>query len=239
MADIRNITEGFKFFLEGKTMRPSDDIVIPNKLIYHYLQVYKRRLVEEAGMLNKFNMHEELIKVLPCVSLREVDLVECPCAPASGCVFMKSTNPIPQFQTGLPVSVNDVSGGTEFTYVPWHDFKLKLHSRIPAQRKAPYYTTKTINNEVYLYVYNRQGMKAVSVTGVPEDEIKFAEFPLCGEEDKYYCDVLGTEYHIPAELESALYERVYNTMRAMKALSPLGDILNNDNDDTEQPVDAN
>jgi len=239
MPTIRDHSEGFKFFIEGRTMRPSDDIVIPNKLVFHYFEVYKKRLIKELDLINKYDIHEELIKILPCIQMREVDIVECPCAPASGCTFAKSVLPIPKFYDKLPLSVNDVSGGTEFSYVPWHDFKYRLQSRIPAQRNAPYYTLKTVKNETYLYLYNRESIKASTITAVPRDEIEFAEFPECGIKKEYLCDVLDIDYSIPSELESLLYERVYNTLRAMKALAPMGDILNNDNDDTEQPQDPN
>lgn len=245
---IREAVEAFRLYFEDMSGRPSDDFSYPPKLIYYYLNLFRNAVTYEDRMRKSANnVDESIIMTLPCVELTKVDVVECPCAPASGCKFLKSKFKIPKLLDGLPLSVVTLGSECdncdptiqEFDYVPWSNFQYKLTSRLSAQKTGLYYTMKNIDSEYHLYIYTNskyKDLKAVTLRGIFKNPIEVAEFPICNEIEKVICNPLDMTFIIEEELQPKVYEQVYLMLTRYKQATPTSDVLNNDNNDNASKV---
>lgn len=245
---IREAVEAFRLFYEDRSGRPSDDFAYPPKLIYYYLNLYAQSVSYENRMSKSINnMDEGILLTIPCVELVKADVVECPCAPASGCTFLKSVHKIPKLLDGLPLSVVTLGSECdncdgemrEFDYVRWTNFSYKLNTRLEAQKRGLFYTMKNIDSNNHLYVYTNsqfKDLKAVSVSGIFKNPLEVAAFPMCGEMEKYICNPLDKEFIIEEELQPKVFAQVFDMLSRFKDMSRVADILNNDNNDTAAPL---
>lgn len=248
MNTIRDAIDAFLHFYEDRTGRPSQSISYPPKLIYYYLNMYhKRVLFQEKFRRSTLNIDEGIIQTIPCVELRKADQIECPCAPPSGCYFLKSLHPLPKLLDGLPLTVSTLAPDChncekeirEFDYVRWYNMQYKINSRVEAQQYGLYYTMKDIDLDTHLYVYTSDRypeLKAVAVSGVFKDPLEVLHFPLCGEKSRPVCNVLDQEFHIEQELQAQVFELVFQALIQYRAGTPAGDIMNNSNNDSTVPV---
>lgn len=244
---IRHACEAFRHFMEDRSGRPSSSMIYPPKLIYYFLKMYRNKVSYEDRFIKaKSNIDLNIELTIPCVELEKVDQVECPCAPASGCFFLKSVHPLPKMVNGIPNSVTLVKQDSSqrnyghFTYVSWYNFEDKLNGRMKAQARQPYYTLKNINSKRHLYVYGSaveyQNLNAVAVSLIPNDPLEVAAFPICGEFNKVICSPLDQEFIIEDEIQSKVFELTYNALMGFKNSAPGVDILNNNNNETVGPV---
>ncbi len=240
---IRHAVEGFRVFLETKDGRPHSSIRYPPKLIYYFLKTYRNKVsFEDRFIKSRSNQDLNIELTIPCIELEKVDLVECPCAPASGCYFFKSVEKIPKMLNGIPNAVSLVHQNDNqknygaFTYVDWYNFKDKINSRLKAQAKAPYFTMKNINSKRHLYVYANTGgitnLKAVTISAIFNDPLEVASFPICGEEAKLVCSPLDEEFIIEDEIQGKVFELTYNALMGFSNASLAPDNLNNNNNET-------
>lgn len=216
----------------------------PPKLIYYFLLLNKN-LALSSDRYKKFNAkrNDGLLQTIPCVELIEVDLAsDCPCAPASGCTWMKSKHPIPELLSGSYEFVSTLTGKDTFDGVKWGAFDTKLQSRMPQQRAGLYYTTRKIGNNIHLYIYNNSkitqtGMlKSVTISGIFKDPMEVQCFPTCGKNtSEVECGLLDTEFVLPTELHGIIFD---NTLRSLQQyqsnnqrLNPIEDQKNNDRSD--------
>ncbi len=243
MATIRDAVDAFLHFYEDKTGRPSQSITYPPKLIYYYLNMYhKGVLYQERLKRSSLNIDEGIMQIIPCVELRKADQVECPCAPPSGCFFLKSLYPLPKLLDGLPLSVTTLAPDChncdgdirEFDYVRWYNMQYKVNSRVDAQKYGLYYTMKDIDLDTHLYVYvsdRYPDLKAVAVSGVFRDPLDVLNFPLCGEAVRPVCNVLDQEFYIEPELQARIFESVFQALMQYRAGTVGADLINNNNND--------
>lgn len=234
MASIRDTIEKCRHYIEDISGRPSRASLVPNRYLYQLITQEKNRLVAQLYYTNRFNIREDLIVTIPCVPFEEIDQVEAPTAPKSGCTFMRSEIPVPDILFDLPFSVTDVKGGKEFDYVRWNYFKYKINGRKKAQAKGKYYTMKNTPDGLFLYLYNSQGFKAASIDIVPENILDYHYYEGC-EGAEEFCSPLDKDFHIPSEFETDIFNGVYQMIQNGKALGRGVDIMNNDNDDTQAP----
>lgn len=242
---IRHAVDAFRLFMEDVSGRPSSSVKYPPKLIYYFLKMYRNKVSYEDRLAKSMsNVDVNIELTLPCVELIKVDQVECPCAPASGCFFLKSRHPLPKMINGIPDSVTLVKKNKHqknygvFTFVDWYNFEDKINSRIKAQATQPYYTVKNINSNRHLYIYANNeeylNLKSVAVTAIFNDPLEVAQFPTCGEKEKYICSPMDEEFVIEDEIQSKVFELTYQVLSGFRGL-PMGvDILNNNNNDTVQ-----
>lgn len=227
---LRHAIYAFRDFAADRSGMPSQQNAWSDRLIKFYLNMYRARaLYEKSGN----QAMDGMFQVLPCVLMELVDMNECPCLPASGCTFRKSTYPIPE-TVGSIIAVNSVTGHLTFDYVRWMDYPLHITSRFPAQRTAPMYTIKNINNEPYLYVYNKGELEAVAITAVFVDPVEVAQFPNCGQEQPYLCNPLDKEFVCDEELKMKVFLLTYEHLS--KTRSQSSDIRNNDADGTSSQL---
>lgn len=222
---LRHAVNAFRNFAADRSGMPSQQSAWSTRLIKYYLNMYRSRaLYEKSGN----TALDTMMQVIPCVSVEEVDFNECPCLPASGCTFRKSLFPLPDYIK--IASVSSVTGHVVFNYIRWMDFPLHIDSRFPAQRTAPYWTIKNINNEPYLYVYNKHEIEAVSVTGVFTDSTEVAGYPICGQASEYLCDPLDKEWVCDEELKMKVFLLTFDHLTRTRAQQ--ADVRNNDSDGT-------
>lgn len=228
---LREIIYGFKDFVGDSTHRISDDSGWSNRLLKHHFDIARAELIYQKRQRKPETITRHNEQTLPCVTLTRIDMNECPCLPASGCMFLKSTHPIPTPVNDLIISVTSVTGNVRFDPLKWSNFYSKINSRIPAEGRAKYYTFKDIGEGVYLYVYNDQFMEAVSVTGIFEDPLDVRRFPVCDKEPDPICSPLDEEYVIDKDLIMPMYRSALQMVAGFKRISA-PDNLNNDQDDT-------
>lgn len=226
----REVINAFRTLVGDRTQL-SDDNGWSSRLVYFHLLRYRNRILLEklrAGrVLSRYNY-----QTIPCVPLIKTDQNECPCAPASGCSFMKTKLPIPQPLGGFK-AVTSIDGNIKYTYLDWDKFTYKINSRIKPQANSPYYTVKTIGNDTFLYVYNDTHKEFITITSIFENPIDVQSFPNC-EGKSNDCDKpLEYRFIIDPDILDIVYDLAYN--KILKTKGPVKDIVNNDSDDTSNP----
>lgn len=225
----REIIQGFRDLVSDQGYISDDNKKYSTRLVLYYLLKFRARLLSErmgdrTKRVSLFNR-----QTIPCIPLEEIDVVECPCAPASGCTFLRTKYPIPSI-LAESLSVTSIEGSINYSFVEWERFKYKLKSRMIADRSRPYFTVKEYNNEYYIYVYNDVHKKFITVTAIFESPLDVQRFPSCSGELEPCFKPLDQEFILDEDLIPLLYELAINII--VKGKSSTGtDVLNNDNDD--------
>lgn len=232
---IREILSAFTIFIKDSSGRPSDDPRWSPKLIYYHLVAQRAELYYQTRKVNQMEGDfEDYSRVIPCVEMKKVDVVECACAPPSGCYWMKSVYPMPTFQNGVPTAVTNLTGGQRYDYVAWDKCKYESHGRIKSLRKQLIYTMQTVgtNRHLYTLITSKIQAKKVKVSGIAVDPIEFFLFPVCGSEPDCLCDLLDMEFEIEARLKKTLFQMTYESLINANQRNPNADKQNNDSADT-------
>lgn len=233
---IRAVINAFSHAVEEKTGRPFSTFKWPSSLIYYHLINNRAAIYYETRKANKLEGNfEDYSEVLPCVEMVKVDIVECPCAPKSGCYFMKSAEPLPGFIQGSPTVVTSLTSMRKYSFVEWSSFAQKINSRFESTNKELFFTTKSIKEKRHLYTYIADDTEAISVqvAGIPIDPIEMFLYPVCGEKKKDLCNILDLKFTIEKRLATGLFDMTYNSLIARNNGTQIGDNTNNDiNDNT-------
>jgi hypothetical protein len=200
---LREHIDAFRLYLSDSTGRPSDDITHPNRLIGY-------EIVSAANATLKSIDKKELKLIAPtiCISLKEADIVECPCAPSSGCTYMRSILSIPEIM-GLPIDISFADASKTYTYIEWNKMQHALSSRTQAVKQGSYYTFKKLAEEIHLYVYHRKdvtSLKTVQVTAIPLDPIEWAKADCNGA--KFDCNPMDVQLTIPETYRPQVFQAV-------------------------------
>lgn len=145
-------------------------------IIQHILDVRTTELKRQDRIGFDLDKHNQ--QTLPCIKLEEVDKVDNPCAPPTGCIWLKSTEVLPRMIK--MISVTSIDGNINFNSVDWTKFKYKKSSRIKSNKSKKYYTTKDTGDGTFLYVLNDEFIKAISLTSIFEDPYAAVSYPNCG-----------------------------------------------------------
>lgn len=236
---IRDVIASFSQSVEQKTGRPFDEFKWPSKLIYFHLINNRADVYYQTRKLNlKDGNFEDYSNILPCVEMLKADMVECPCAPKSGCFWMKSKYPLPTFMTGRPDRVTTLTGLKKYNYVDWSRFRSRISSRITASNKGLLYTIKDNGEKAHLYTYITNEIEAqmVQISGIPIDPVEFKMFPVCGEdEEDCMCDILDLKFDIEKRLMNQLFELTFQTLIRRNGATRIGDMLNDDRNPETAP----
>jgi hypothetical protein len=241
ITKVRDIVSAFKHDVEDRSGRPFSMFRWPPRLIYFHLVNNRATLYYRIRKENKReNNFEDYTQVLPCVEMKKVDYVECPCAPASHCEWMKSVEALPDFVGTLPTTIMTLDGMTEYTYVPWENFSLKMKSRVSTGGRRPLYTVRVINEKRHLYTYilkkDMVHAKSVMVAGIPIDPIEMFLFPVCGKSPDRICSFMELPFSIEKRLTSQLYEMTYISLINKNNNIQLADTKNDDRNNAIGPV---
>lgn len=225
---LREHIDAYRIYLSDTTGRPSDDITIPNRLIGY-------EIIGSSNEVLKDIDKKELKLIAPtiCIGLKEVDIVECPCAPEKGCTYMKSVKELPDIY-GVPIDVSFADSSLSYTFLEWSKFQYKLSSRTKADREGSYYTIKKIGDKNHLYVYHRintTNLKTAQLTAIPLDPIAFAASDCNGE--KVHCNPMEINMVIPENYRTRVFSLVSQKLGLVRQLQGGSDILNNENPDNK------
>ena len=218
MKLIRDAIYDFRQNVVSATGDTSDETDYSDKQIYMRLIMSRSAIVK--SMLDRgMKLSEEFYQVIPCIQLKEVDIVECPTAPASGCMWLKSDCPIPDYLTIQSVSSHL---GKAYSYSRWDKLKIKMRGRLPSAPTESYYTLRTIDDKTWLYIYNNEFLESATITIIPEDPIKATEY--C---NKSICNPMDLDIHTSAPILDMIIKNTWDTITKGKQLAQFK-ILNND-----------
>jgi len=250
MSNIKNTigstVDAFRHFAADRSGLPNVDSSWTNRLVYYYLEMHRHREEYmwqlEQGRLYEGNIIDQEYDVLPCIELEEVDQAsECPCAPASGCTFLRSKLPIPEMvMRDNNVTVTDILGRTKFNYVKWYDFSDKLKGRKAAQSGYTYFTFKHIDDETWLYVHNRELLEKAAMTSRFVNPLDVKKFPRCGNvPDTLDCSILQQPFDIRKEIKPIVFAKAFQSLAGMRSATPVEDEYNDNSDDTASKPKVN
>lgn len=207
----------------------SDDIGWSDQMILDYILDVRAGELKRRAEKGKVDKHN--VQTLPCIELEEVDLVDCPCAPPTGCMWLRSTSELPRLIK--TISVTSIDGNINFNSVDWTKFKYKTTSRIKSTQDKKYYTTKDTGKGTYLYILNDSFLKAVSLSGVFEDPYQAVSYPKCGEVDKeVFCNPWDTDIKTDRGLFDIIMRTVWQILPAIRYGSKTADTVNDASDNT-------
>ena len=174
---------------------------LSNRMILKALKDARASVTQTQRINNsKVEINKFSLQTLPCVSMGEVDKTRCiPCIPRSGKYWTRSKFPIPKVIGNKITSVSSIDGSSIFSFSDWDKLKYKVNSRFKAQNDSGYFTLKSEEDGVHLYVENKE-ILAVSVTALFTDPYEVKSFPLCDSEPEAICDPLEDEFVVEMEL---------------------------------------
>ena len=222
---VKEAISEYQFWVENMTGDISDDTLSSDLAIYHRLRTARatvlKTLIERGERLS-----EEHLQILRCIELEEVDRVDCPFVPTSGCVWLKSTCDIPDF-----ISLQSVSThlGQSYSYVRWDRLKEKVGGRLKSAAKEKFYSFKMDKDKVYLYIYNDEFIKNITLTGIFEDPIEATAF--CGDDKNEICSPMDTSFHTSSFVMYTVSKTAWDLMTKAR-MAAKAKFLNNDS-----PVD--
>lgn len=214
---------------------PSDNSRLSYRHIYSKLSSIRSQLLQQLASKRKI-LSERNIEYLECIQLEQAEPYDCPCAPPSGCVILKSKCKIPR---PITTKYGDYIQGV--TSIDGSDVYSKTSWVAKAKKKGNKYTTKTkdffFKND-YLYITTPSAgdltTTVVTVSGIFTDSTDF-NCDYCKEcnEENLIIDCtsnLDKEFRIDPELEFALVEMTVKSLLEKFRL-PGTDLLNNAQDD--------
>ena len=204
----RDVVENWKHFVvdrsgfESRSSGWSDKAILDQFLLL-------RSTVFRQLMLSGADIGEQNLQNLDCIQLEEVPRSSCPCAPPSGCKWLKSVKVLPKYID--IISVNTVDGGEIFSYLEWDKIKYRTtYSRSNNQSKN-YYTVRTSGADTHLYILTDKMLKIVSATLLLEDPYCAIEFPKCCEEPSSAdLEKICNPWDTPFLMDSALISQIFN-----------------------------
>jgi len=230
----REVISSFLHIIADKNLISDENLYSLEYLYWHLLRFRARllsqKLRERGYSLSKFNY-----QTIPCIGLREVDLHECPCAPQSGCTFLKTKYAIPSF---IKIqSVSSITGNINYDFLQWERFEDLRNSRFEAERIRPYYTIKNTGEGAFIYVYNDIHKDFITITAIFEDPINVYKFPSCDDKVDPCFDPMEKEFLLDSDLIPLMYDIAYQGL--FRAQQQVQDIVNNSQDDvspTQTPL---
>lgn len=211
---IKQAIDGFLEMVSERQGKVSQDSQWSYRLIYSYLLQFRARILSERKA-KKYPHSRHNIQTIPCIKLKKVDMNECPCIPASGCVFLKSAYPIPRSATNNYLSVTSILGNKTYDYLRWDSFEDVLNSKNKAERVKPYYTIKSFGKESHLYVYSDNNKEIVSATLIAEDPLEVIGYPNCGKEN-HICNPLDELFVIDMDTLQLIYTMMFDMLLKVK-----------------------
>ena len=202
----RHLVESIRTSLDREGY-PSDDTRFSAYAIFDKLLTTRAKLIREY-LRARIPVGRQNLQTIPCIPLMEADKNVCPCQPPSGCTWLKSKKTIPKSIRLSSVANTNAQFSAE--YVEWTQFKNKINSR-SFRKEDRYYTFLDTGDGSFLYLYNEDFLKNVSLTGLFEDPNESATHQGCEEDknkEKHYllCNPLDTPTYIDSALEDSVLE---------------------------------
>lgn len=226
---IREVINGWLELVNERQGRLSQDMEWSYRLIYYYLLLYRAKIIQEKRA-KKQDISRWNIQTIPCITLIEVDKSDCPCAPPSGCIWLKSKYPAIRPIPGKYISVTSILGNKTYEYLRWDSVEDTLNSRFKAEREKAYYTLKDMGDKSNIYLISDNNKELVSATGIMEDPLEVIGYPNCGKEN-YICSPMDEQFVVDRAMLPTIYELMFDRLLKVKSLSQ-PELLNNEEPDT-------
>lgn len=176
---------------------PSDDFSYSDRLIAHFLEVARARLIEEK--IDKYHYISEQTLQSLCLTLAKSQFHNCCDGPQSDCLVLKSTTQVPKFlnsRWGSFMKVMDLEGRV----IP--DFNLTQNRFSEFALIQP--ETGWFMHDNYLYIVNNSFLEKVLLNALFDSpaEISDLNCPTSGDNCPDYLD---TEFPIDPDLVDPMY----------------------------------
>lgn len=226
----RHALEQWKHYAVDQSGYVADENPFSNKSIIRAMQEVRATEVKTALQLG-MDLSEFMVQTLPCVEVQELDRNECPCAPASGCYWLRSKVELPRYCK--LISVTGIVANSEnprFTFIKWDRFQYIPKARTKSVRNGRYWTVRDSGGEgPYLYLYGDRNLKQVAISAIWEDPMWVDSFPKCGTEDlESKCNPLDVDFHTDAWMRDTIISKSWQKLLAARQASRI-DALNDDN----------
>jgi hypothetical protein len=226
----KEIVQLWRHFPLDSSGHISDDIGMSDMAILNHLLDTRSEILSEIHSSGQ-QLGPQNFQTLSCVELESVTKThEMPCIPPSGCIWLRSSKPIPRF---IKISsVSDIEGHENISFVEWTKAKIKFNSRHKGNRDKKYYTIRDSGEGSYIYILNDDFLKVVSVSAVFEDPRLAREFPGCERDlTKIICNPWDTPFKVDAGLRNKILKSAWQILPALRG-STISDTDNNSLDDT-------
>lgn len=198
----RKQLEKIKHLIIDSTGYVVDELPWSDWFIIKTLQETRASVIKEALLRGEI-LSEQNVQTLPCIELTEVDRNECPCAPASGCYWLRTDDVIPREIKLISVTGIVANGDNpRFTYMKWDRFQYIPKARLESTQKGFYYTLRTTSDkDTRIYLYGSRFLQSIAISGIFEDPMATAAFPKCGEKDiKAFCNPMDVNFYTDINL---------------------------------------
>lgn len=149
----------------------SDDVRLSYRIIYNKMVTVKAVLLSQ--IMNKGQkVSDRNMDFIECVPLEKAEPYECPCAPPSGCLILKSKcklpRPVSNKNGDYITSVSSIDGFTFYDRTTWEGKKSKQHSKYTGTKPDYFFKND------YIYITTKDLLlKAVTVSGIFDDITKY------------------------------------------------------------------
>lgn len=216
----REVLNAFREYTDA-TGHVSDDTPWSNRLLLRHL-LFNRAAFLSQKPNSGDNSYRRARQTIPCIPLVEADMNECPCAPQSGCTWVKTKYKVPD-PIGKFISVTSIDGGITYGYRNWDDVKSKFHSRNQAIKKGATYSDKN----GHLYLHNDEHKEYITVTAVFSDPRQAQLFRDCEGNVNECIPHLDLEFYFDPELYPLLYQTTFQSLIRLNQGVP-ADVINDD-----------
>lgn len=224
----RMAVESWKHFAIDQSGYISDENPYSNRALLMKLQEHRATFIKTALERGK-ELSEFMIQTLACVDMEEMDRNECPCAPASGCYWLKSKCELPKAIKLRSVTGIVASGSNpRFNEIKWDRFQYIPKARNTAMKNGRYYTVRDTGNGPYLYLYGDRFLETVSISGFFEDPIAAASFSSCGEPNlEAFCNPLDVDMYTDPWVRDIILPSMWQQLLPVRAGAGR-DVINDD-----------
>lgn len=234
METHRKQVEKIKHLIIDPTGYVSDDDPWSDLYIARALQESRASVFKNALLRGEI-LSEHNVQTLSCVEVSELDRNECPCAPASGCYWLKTDHTIPREIKIISVTGIVANGDNpRFSFMKWERFQYIPTARLSSTRKGMYYTIRTTTDgESHIYLYGSRFLQTIAISAIFEDPMLAAAFPKCGEKQiEAYCNPFDVGFYTDLNLIDTI-----NQMAVQKLVPPRSTTRTDPrNDETTQPL---
>ena len=237
----RDVVNLWKHYVVDRTGHESDDSAWSSRALITQFLILRSSLLRSVVKSGE-DIGIQSVQTIPCIELDSVPLASCPCVAPSGCRWLKSIHPIPNFIK--ITSVTTIDGKETIGFTSWDKVKYKTqYSRVKSKDKLTY-TIQVKNGLNYLYILGDDNLELVSLSGVFEDPSCISSFPSCGDKKKTKEQIIRecNPWDSPFLLDQGLLNEIF--MMAWRVLPALrrqagSDIFPDDLDNTSGDINPN
>lgn len=177
----------------------SDDFSYSNRLIAHFLQIARSKLLEDKA--NKYHFISEQSYQSLCLDLELSNFHNCCDTPDNDCKVLKSTTDIPKFlnsRWGNFLKVMDMSGEV----IPEYNNTQSKYSVYALVQP----TTGWFMHDNRLYVLNNKHLRKILLNALFDDPNQIHQLNCPTSGDNNCTDFMGEEFPVDSDLINDMYK---------------------------------